>query len=193
LLALVQDELPHVLDDAAGTLKHPQRPPVLDVIEHGQVAADQRLVTALTPAGVVEAAVCCPLVVVAVLLTGPRVREDENVGALARGADAVLAAAAVAVMQLAATDRLPRLQRPFRARAGVGGRPGALMVVKDCLPLLIREREGVAGPRLPQDRRPGEPGIVAELLPGDRCAQEHFRELQRQPPSGAVLASQGLV
>jgi hypothetical protein len=115
-ILIIQDELPHVLDKALGALEHAKRPTVLHVVDDGEVAAGQGLVAALAAAGVVEGVVGCPPVVVAVLLARPWVGEDEDVGSLAGGADAVLAAAAVAVMQLAAADPHPRHQRPVRIR-----------------------------------------------------------------------------
>jgi hypothetical protein len=107
---VVNDELPDVLDDAFGALEQTQRPTVLGVVGDGEVAAGEGLIALLAPAGVVEAVVWCPSVVVAVLLTRPRIGENQHVRGLAGGADAILAAATIAVMELTTTNRRPRRQ-----------------------------------------------------------------------------------
>ena len=79
-VVLVEYELRHVLDLAAGAREQVDAAAVLDVVEQHAVGIAQLLVAVLARAGVVEAAVLAELVVVAVLLADGRAPEEEDVG-----------------------------------------------------------------------------------------------------------------
>src|SRR6266487_669522 len=96
---VVQYELPHVLNDPAGALEDAQRPAILHMVDHREVAPGHSLVAPLAMAGVVEATVRLPTVVVVVMLF-PRtgIGGEEEVGRAAGWADAHLPATAVPVV-----------------------------------------------------------------------------------------------
>jgi hypothetical protein len=108
-IMLVEHELPNVLDLTARSLENPQGAALGRVVQDGPVAAGEGLVAALAAAGVVEGTIWRPFVEVAMRHAGTRVSEDENVGGGARGADAALRGAAVALVKRGSPDALAGL------------------------------------------------------------------------------------